>query len=176
MWAVFLFEKLGTDSVNYADSGDIKILVWFPGSSILKFSIIFWKCVGGAQMRGCFILKITENINLITLVIFVYKMRGTYSISSQPTQFSIFGRFFIRNPFSSAALCDDIYIKRCGILLRIFWYIWKVCRGMPTYPNAYAKVKKWIFDVRFPGKCFEFGIILNDFRNSTIWAIQIQVS
>ena len=27
VWAVFLFEKLGTDSVNYADSGDIKILV-----------------------------------------------------------------------------------------------------------------------------------------------------
>ena len=27
VWAVFLFQKLGTDSVNYADSGDIKILV-----------------------------------------------------------------------------------------------------------------------------------------------------
>ena len=22
---------------------------------------------------------------------------------------------------------------------------------MPTYPNAYAKVKKWICDVKFPG-------------------------
>ena len=28
-----------------------------------------------------------------------------------------------------------------------------------AYLNAYAKVKKWIFDVQFPGNCFEFGII-----------------
>ena len=52
VWAIFLFQKLATDSVNCADSGDIKLLVWFPGNSILKFSIIFenaWvapKCVG----------------------------------------------------------------------------------------------------------------------------------
>ena len=74
-------------------------------------------------MRRCFILKITENINLITLLIFVYKMRDTYLISSQPTQFqppwfSIFGRLSIRNPFSSAALCDDIYIKLMGAAQR----------------------------------------------------------
>ena len=54
--------------------------------------------------------------------------------------------------------------------------MWQVCRGMPTYPNAYAKVKKWIFDVRFPGNCFEFDMILNDFWSSTFWAIQIKVS
>jgi len=27
VWAIFLFENFGTDSVNYADSGDIKLLV-----------------------------------------------------------------------------------------------------------------------------------------------------
>ena len=46
---------------------------------------------------------------------------------------------------------------------------------MFTYPNAYAKVEKWISDVQFPGNRFELGIIENDFRNSTIWAIQIQI-
>ena len=34
--------------------------------------------------------------------------------------------------------------------------------------NAYAKVKKWVLDDQFPGKSFQFGIILNDFRSSTI--------
>ena len=39
--AIFLFKKKGTDSVNHADSGDIKVLVSFPGNSILKFFTIF---------------------------------------------------------------------------------------------------------------------------------------
>ena len=34
--AIFLFQKLWTDWVNHADSGDIKILTQFPGKSILK--------------------------------------------------------------------------------------------------------------------------------------------
>ena len=38
-----------------------------------------------------------------------------------------------------------------------------MCVTRPTYPNAYAKVKKLIFHVEFPGNSFEFGIILNDF-------------
>ena len=87
VWAIFLFEKLGTDSVNYADSRDIKILIWFPGKSILKFAIIFWKCVGGAQMCGWNILKIAQCVNLITPVIFICKIRGTYLILPKPTQF-----------------------------------------------------------------------------------------
>ena len=87
VWAIFIFEKLGTDSVNYADSRDIKILIWFPGKSILKFAIIFWKCVGGAQMCGWNILKIAQCVNLITPVIFICKIRGTYLILPKPTQF-----------------------------------------------------------------------------------------
>ena len=47
---------------------------------------------------------------------------------------------------------------------------------MYTYPNAYAKVKKLIFNVQFTGNWFEFGTIENDFWSSRIWAIQIQVS
>ena len=35
-WAIFLVQKVGTKSVIYADSGNIKILVQFPGNSIFK--------------------------------------------------------------------------------------------------------------------------------------------
>ena len=48
----FFVQKIRTVSVSCADSGDTKILVQFPGNSILEFSTIFWKCVGGFDMRG----------------------------------------------------------------------------------------------------------------------------
>ena len=35
-WAIFLIQKVGTNSVIYANSGDIKTSVEFPGNSILK--------------------------------------------------------------------------------------------------------------------------------------------
>ena len=35
-WAIFLIQKVGTNSVIYADSGDINILAQFPRNSILK--------------------------------------------------------------------------------------------------------------------------------------------
>ena len=74
----------------------------------------------------------------------------------QPPQFSIFGQFFIQNHISSVALYD--------FLVRIFWSRSQVCSRMPTYSNAHAKVKKWIFEVQFPDNWFEFDIIVNDFR------------
>ena len=43
---------------------------------------------------------------------------------------------------------------------------------MPTYRNAHAKLKKWIYDIQYPGNRFEFDIISNDFWSSTIWAGQ----
>ena len=73
--SVFLIQKIKTDSVNHADSGDIKTFVHFSGSPILKILLNFWNCVGGTLMRGYFILKITVNVNLITVIIFVYNMR-----------------------------------------------------------------------------------------------------
>ena len=42
----FIFLKTATYSVNHADSEDIRILVQFPGNSILKFWVKFWNCVG----------------------------------------------------------------------------------------------------------------------------------
>ena len=41
VWAIFLFQKIGNDSVNLADSGDIQFLVQFPGNSILKILLNF---------------------------------------------------------------------------------------------------------------------------------------
>ena len=96
MWTNFLFQKRRTDSVNHADSEDIKILIQFPGKSILKNSLHFWNWVGYVRMRRCFILKIAKWGVHFTLVILICESRGTYLISRQPTQFSIFGRFFIR--------------------------------------------------------------------------------
>ena len=40
----------------------------------------------------------------------------------------------------------------------------------------FVTINKWIFNVQFPRNMFEFGIIWNVSRNSTTWAIQIQVS
>ena len=39
--AIFLFLKIENESVNYADSGDIKLFVQFPGNWILKISLRF---------------------------------------------------------------------------------------------------------------------------------------
>ena len=61
VWATFLFQKIGNDSMNRADSGDIQLLVQFPGNSIFKILQNFWKCVGGSYMRGCSILKIRNS-------------------------------------------------------------------------------------------------------------------
>ena len=41
VWAFFSSQKIGNDSVNQAGSGDIKILVQFPGNLILKIPLRF---------------------------------------------------------------------------------------------------------------------------------------
>ena len=60
-----------SDSVNDADSDDIKILTWFPGNSILEISIKFCNCVGSAYMRGRFFMKVyfiaTQNRPVISI-------------------------------------------------------------------------------------------------------------
>ena len=96
---IFLFPIIGTDSVNHAKSWDIKSLIQLPGKSILKILQNFWKCVGGVYMRGRLILKITQSVQLFTLIDFIYKIRGSHLVSCQPTQFQppqnpFFGRFY----------------------------------------------------------------------------------
>jgi len=41
LWSIFLFLKVGNESVNHVDSGDIKLFFQFPGNSILKISLRF---------------------------------------------------------------------------------------------------------------------------------------
>ena len=79
--------NIGSDSVDHDESGDIKLFVRFPGNLILKISLEFWNCVGCGHLRGCFIFKITQRVDLIALVMMICKIRGTYLISHQPTQF-----------------------------------------------------------------------------------------
>ena len=47
-----------SDSVNDAESNDIKILTTFPASSILKIWMKIYNCVGSAKMRGRFFMKV----------------------------------------------------------------------------------------------------------------------
>ena len=103
---------------------------------------------------------------------YLFDFTSTYAISTPVKSF--FSTVFRSYLFSASDGGHEIGIKRCGILLRIFWYMWKVCRMMSTYSNAHANIINWIFDVRFPENLFGFGIILNDFWSSKIWAIQIK--
>ena len=84
---MFLFQKSGTDLVNCADSRDIKLLVQFPGNSILRFLSNFQNCVGDTRMRGCFILKITDCVNIMIAVNLICENKETPLILPQPTQF-----------------------------------------------------------------------------------------
>ena len=121
------------------------------------------------NLRKCIELYL-QQVELIKLSS-LFDFSSTHAISAHVK--SNFWVVFNIELFSASSRGNFIGIKRCGIFLRIFWYMWKVCRVMSTYPNAYAKAKKLIFHVEFPGNWFEFGIILNDFWSSTIWAFQI---
>ena len=87
LWAIFLVSKIEIESVNHPDPGDIQLFVQFPGNSFLEISLWFWNCVGCVHMRGRYILEITQCVCLITLVILICDIGGTYLISHQPTQF-----------------------------------------------------------------------------------------
>jgi len=59
-----------------------------------------------------------------------------------------FWNVFLNNfTFAGFTHCHQTCIKRCWIFKRIFWSMWKVFPRMLANPSAYAKVKKWIFDV-----------------------------
>ena len=85
MRAIFLFLKIGNESVNHADSGDIKIFVQFPENSILKFSKNFWNRVDGTNLRGRFWVKMPENVfNYISHKLSKSNLQ-VYLILAQPT-------------------------------------------------------------------------------------------
>ena len=124
------------------------------------------------NLRKCIELYL-QQVELIKLSS-LFDFSSTHAISAHVK--SNFWVVFNIELFSASSRGNFIGIKRCGIFLRIFWYMWKVCPITSPYWNAYAKVQKWIFLHGFPGNWFKFGIILNDFWSSIIWANQIQVS
>ena len=81
IWAIFLFQKLGTDSVNHADSGDTKILNRFLGNPILKFLLEFWNFVGCFFLRGGFNSK-SPNVVTFLRRSFSYVKKGYFDHSA----------------------------------------------------------------------------------------------
>ena len=137
--------------MNHADSGDIETLVQFSGSPILKILLNFWNCVGVTHVRGYFILNITEYVNLITVVIVIYKI------------------WFCLNPRN---------FNPRNLQFRSVFHSKPYLHHRPPRRHSYQQMQnfqKWIFPNVFPGNWFKFGIILNDFWSSIIWVIQIQV-
>ena len=53
-WAIYIFQKVVSDSVNHADSEDIKILIQFPGKSIFENFAQFLKKRGRHQYAWVF--------------------------------------------------------------------------------------------------------------------------
>ena len=144
--ADFLYQKVGADAVSHADSGDIKVFVQFAGNSILKISLRFWNSVGCGHMRGCVFLKITQCVCLITLVIFICEIGGTYLISHQPTlfqppQFSILGRFFIQNFFPQSAAPLRLVSKCSKFKRESFENTFKTSRDFPYTVLPTQKLK-----------------------------------
>ena len=51
---------MSNESMDCADSGDMKIFAWFPGNSILKFLVEFWNCVVTSICVGGFEYKFSK--------------------------------------------------------------------------------------------------------------------
>ena len=54
----FFSPNILSDSVSDAKSHDIQILTEFPGKPILEILIKICNCVGGTNMRRCFLVKL----------------------------------------------------------------------------------------------------------------------
>ena len=74
MLAIFLILKIGADSVNFADSRDIKYIIYYIYISYNTFCPVPWefdfqnfldnfKCVGGVYLRGRNQVKMSDNVS-----------------------------------------------------------------------------------------------------------------
>ena len=177
-WAIFLIQKVWTDSVIYVDSGDIKILVQYPGNLILKILQNFWKCVGGVYTRGCLILKITQNVRLFTLINFIYNIRGIHLISCQPTQlqprnFRFLVGFSFETIFAPSPPTTTLVSKDVEFSCASFEICKKFARWCPPTQTPTQKFKSGISIFSSQGissSLVSFGIF---FWSSTIIAIQL---
>ena len=144
-WAIYIFQQVVSDSVNHADSEDIKILIQFPGKSIFENFAQFLKKRGRHQQAWVFDSQNHSECSTFYADKFHIQKKGysfdfmsTHAIST-PVK-SIFWPVFRLLLFSASSRALKISIKRCEIFLRIFWFMSKVCDKMCTYSNAHAKV------------------------------------
>ena len=79
-----------------ADTGNIQISLKFRGNLIWRFLSNFRNCVGNAQIRGRLIPKITQCVNLVTVVPIYMKKKF---------------RSFFRNPWASTESVSRITFK-----------------------------------------------------------------
>ena len=160
--------------MNRADSGDIKILDWYPGNLILKFLAEFWNCVGWINMRGRFRIKICQNVYFINPNILRVLFTMVYLILIQPTQFSPTLKFSFLSAASTRVPSRpwDTY-QNVPNLSENLMSSSRNFPTLPTYDFAHAKVSKWFFDIGVPWNHGYFGIIRKDFTSSTNWATKI---
>ena len=84
---IFLFQKIGFDSVNHTDSENMNIFGQFPGNPILKFLLNFWNYLWPFMTIICSLSRkrICKSITIIhtqlTLKLFV--VRQTFLRASQ---------------------------------------------------------------------------------------------
>ena len=66
------------DSVSDAESHDIEILIGFPGNLILQILMKNLYCVGGTNMRRCFLMKVCLIAihNLTVILKFIWGHMG----------------------------------------------------------------------------------------------------
>ena len=98
------------------------------------------------NLRKCIELYL-QQVELIKLSS-LFDFGSTHAISTHVK--SNFWVVFNVELFTASSRGNVISIKRCEILLRIFWFMWKACDVMWTYSNAHAKVKNGIFHISFP--------------------------
>ena len=119
--------------------------MWYKKFDSIPWEFDFKNFANFLKMRGWrLILKITQSVQLFTLIDFIYKIRGNHLFSCQPTQFQppqnqFFGSFFLHSVFPRW-LAPYRLVSKDVEFFRIFWSIWKVRRRMPTYSNAHANI------------------------------------
>jgi len=108
---------------------------WFDSLGIRFWNFCqFFEIAWAAPRSVSFIQNITQCVNLITPVIFIYNIRDIYFILPQPTQFQptqflFFGRFFHLKSYVPHLAPGRNWYQKMGILLRICWLMFKSLPG-----------------------------------------------
>ena len=165
VWVISLFRKIGTDSMNRADSRDIK------NSNSLEFRFWFFRrifenawvvviCVGVSISKSYYKLLLLWHFNTESLG-YLLDFALTHAILT-PVK-SIFWAVFRSQLFSAVSHTHKISIKIFLIWQRIYSEYSRNFPILATYGFGYAKVKKTIFNSKILELVPNIGIILNDF-------------